>query len=186
VRIVAGRHRGLKLATPADNAIRPTSDRAREALFNILAHRLAFADAIVLDLFCGTGALGLEALSRGAAQAIFVDTRVEALELARRNVAAARETLRATFLRHDATQMPPARLRAGLVFLDPPYRQGMITPTLGSLASRSWLAPDAVVVAECEAREVFELPAGYESFDERRYGRARLVFLHWAQAADRR
>jgi 16S rRNA (guanine966-N2)-methyltransferase len=183
MRVIAGSHRGLKLESPPDERIRPTSDRAREALFNILAHGLAVdgvspvADAQVVDLCCGTGALGIEALSRGAAFCTFVDRELEAIALAKRNVARARETARARLLRCDATDLPRLETPARLAFLDPPYRSGIAARILAALVARSWLATGAIVSVELEAREALDLPPGYETLDERRYGRARVVLL---------
>jgi 16S rRNA (guanine966-N2)-methyltransferase len=182
VRIVAGRHRGRQLESPDDLPIRPTSDRAREALFNILEHgRLAqgglspVRSARVLDAFCGTGALGLEALSRGAAQAVFLDNDPAALRLARRNAANLGETAHATFLLADATRPPPGE-PCTLVFLDPPYDEDLVGSTLSALLDRGWLAPGAVAVAETKRRTNPAEIRGFDVVDDRHYGKARVVF----------
>ena len=182
MRIVGGRHRGRQLETPADLPIRPTSDRAREALFNILEHgKLAqgglspVRGARVLDAFCGTGALGLEALSRGAAHAVFIDRDPAALRLARRNLAAAKETAQATFIAADATRPPPADQPCTLVFLDPPYDQEALEPAVAALAKAGWIGPGAIVVAEVDRRRDPEL-GGLTRVDERVYGKAKLLF----------
>lgn len=181
LRLVAGRHRGRTLAAPPDRATRPTSERVREAVFNILAHAgygpddgNAVADAVVLDAFAGTGALAFEALSRGAAEAWLFDTSVAALGFARKNAETLGETARAQILRADALKPPPARAQATLLFLDPPYRQGLVGPAVAALAKAGWLAPDCLVVAETAADE----PAvpGLTLLDERRYGLARIGF----------
>lgn len=181
LRLVAGRHRGRALAAPPDRATRPTSDRVREAVFNILAHAGygpddgdAVAGAVVLDAFAGTGALAFEALSRGAAEAWLFDSSTAALGFARRNAEVLGETARAHLLRADALKPPAARAQAMLLFLDPPYRQGLVGPAIRALSAAGWLAPGCLVVAETAADE----PAveGLALLDERRYGIARIGF----------
>jgi 16S rRNA (guanine966-N2)-methyltransferase len=191
MRIVGGRHRGRKLVGPEDknDALRPTSDRARESLFNILEHGRFSRDgtslvreARVLDVFCGTGAVALEALSRGAAGAVLIDKDPAAIALAHRNLAALGESARARVIQADASQPPHASEPHTLAFLDPPYRSGLAAPALTGLDRAGWLAPGAVCVVEIERREPFMAPAGFAVLDERGYGRARLVFLRKDQA----
>jgi 16S rRNA (guanine966-N2)-methyltransferase len=182
MRIVAGKHRGRRIATPPGNIVRPTSERAREALFNILAHgRLApapvFEDARVLDVFAGTGAFGLEALSRGARFATFIEKDRDAREALAANIKALGESGRTRLLAVDATLPPRADGPYDLVFLDPPYRSGLEAPALAALARTGWLSPDTLVIVELAARSDFEPPAGFETLEERRYGAGRLVFL---------
>jgi 16S rRNA (guanine966-N2)-methyltransferase len=180
VRIVGGRHRGRALEAPPGDAVRPTSDRAREALFDILGHgalAAPFRDAAVLDAFAGTGALGLEALSRGAAAAFFLETDRAALAALRRNIAALGETARARVLAADATRPRSAPAAVAVAFLDPPYRSGLAAPALAALAAAGWLAPGAIASVELAAKEEFAPPAGFERLDERRYGAARIVLL---------
>ena len=186
MRIVGGKHRGRKIFGPEDekDALRPTSDRARESLFNILEHgRLSrdgtslVRDARVLDVFCGTGAFALEALSRGAAHATLIDLDPAAIALAHRNVTALGESAKARVVQADATKPLHGAAAHTLVFLDPPYRSGLAAPALAALAAGGWVAPDALCIAEIERREPFEPPPGFTALDERTYGRARLVFL---------
>ena len=182
MRIVAGKHRGRRIATPPGDIVRPTSERAREALFNILAHgRFApapiFEDARVLDVFAGTGAFGLEALSRGARFATFIEKDRDAREALAANIKALGESGRTRLLAVDATLPPRADGPYNLVFLDPPYRSGLAAPALEALARTGWLSPDALVIVELAARSDFEPPAGFETLEERRYGAGRLVFL---------
>ncbi len=183
MRIVGGRHRGRRLVAPPGGAVRPTSDRAREALFDILSHgRLAaagvpFADAAVLDAFAGTGAFGLEALSRGAAEAVFVERDRDALVMLRRNIEALGEAARARIMPGDATRPPRADRRCAVAFLDPPYKSGLAAPALAALDAAGWLAEDALAVVEIAAREEFAPPGGFALVDERVYGAARLVLL---------
>ena len=183
MRIVAGSHRGRRLLAPPGDIVRPTSDRAREALFNILSHGefaaggTSFAGAAVLDAFAGTGALGLEALSRGAATAIFIERDRDALAVLRRNVGALGEGARAEIVPGDATRPPHAATGCAVAFLDPPYRSGLAAPALAALGAAGWLAPEAVVIVEIAAREELATPTGFRLVDERIYGAAWLVFL---------
>lgn len=183
MRIIGGSHRGRRLAAPSGRETRPTADRTREALFNILVHSgwgaggdSPLPGARVLDVFCGTGALGLEALSRGAAHGTFLDGERAALEVTRRNVAGLGEEARATIIRADATRPPPARTPCHLVFLDPPYGKALAGPALRALAGKGWLAPGAVVVVEIATDDPLDLPEGFPVLDERLYGETRLVF----------
>jgi len=183
MRIVGGSHRGRRLVAPSGDVVRPTSDRAREALFNILSHGdfaasgLPFAGRPVLDAFAGTGALGLEALSRGASEAVFIEREREALAVLRRNLGALGEEDRGQIVAGDATRPPRAALACAVAFLDPPYRSGLAAPALTALAAAGWLTRDALVVIEVAAREDLPPTAGFGLIDERVYGAARLVFL---------
>src|ERR1700759_432541 len=162
MRIVGGRLRGRTLAAPNSDAIRPTADKLREALFNILVH--AYGDpmsgARVLDLFAGTGALGIEAVSRGAAFVLFVDDGAEARALLRENVATLGLGGTSKVFRRDATSLGPAHPIEpfSLVFLDPPYGKGFAEKALASAKSGGWLAPDALIVVEEAAKSVFVVP----------------------------
>ena len=183
MRIVAGRHRGRRLLAPPGDTVRPTSDRAREALFNILSHGqlaaegIPFAGVAVLDAFAGTGALGLEALSRGAAEAAFIEQDRDALATLRRNIAALGEDAHSRIVPGDATRPPRAPSAYALAFLDPPYRSGLAAAALTALDAAGWLSPDALAVVELAAREHLAPPAGFSLLDERVYGAARLLFL---------
>jgi 16S rRNA (guanine966-N2)-methyltransferase len=177
MRIIAGRWRGRALLAPSDRAIRPTSDRAREALFAILEHgQPPLRGARFLDLFCGTGAVGLEAASRGAAEVWLVDCDRQALMLATANLARLGTPTNVQIIDRDATRLELPRQAFQLVFLDPPYRSGLGGPALSGLA-QGWLAPGAGVILELAAKETPELPPGYVLEQERRYGAARFLFL---------
>jgi 16S rRNA (guanine966-N2)-methyltransferase len=187
MRIVGGRHKGRRLAAPGGRAVRPTTDRLREAVFDVLMHSAwgpdgadPVTDAAVLDAFCGTGALGLEALSRGAARAWFLDTSPDALDMARRNATALGEAGRAVTIRADATRPPPARTAAGLVFLDPPYGQGLAAAALVALAVAGWLAAGCVAVVELSRRDLFTAPPGFTLLDDRSYGETHIVIVRYA------
>jgi 16S rRNA (guanine966-N2)-methyltransferase len=180
VRIVAGRFRGHPLKGPSGQSIRPTSDRLRETLFNVLAHAYGdpVTDARVLDLFAGTGALGLEALSRGARFALFVEEGVEARGLLRTNIEALGVQGATRIFRRDATKLGPVKPqeRFDLVLLDPPYGKGLAEAALASARAGGWLKPDALCVVE-EAGDVeVTIPEGFELVEARAYGEAQLIF----------
>jgi 16S rRNA (guanine966-N2)-methyltransferase len=189
VRIVGGKHRGRQLAAPPGWAVRPTGERAREALFDILAHgrfgaRPIYEDARVLDAFAGTGAFGLEALSRGARFASFIEKDRAARRALEANIATLGETARANVLAGDALRPARASGPCELVFLDPPYGEDVAPAALTALAAAGWIAPAALVVVEVAARQPFAAPAGFSLLEERRYGAARLVFLREGTPAD--
>lgn len=193
MRIISGKHRGLTLAAPKDQRVRPTSDRVREALFNVLAHNdfdvgFSIAGSRVLDLFAGTGALGLEALSRGAQFVMFVDDHFESRALIRTNVEAAHATGATKIWRRDATALSDIPANAGgpfnLVFLDPPYRKGLVEKALASALSGGWLGAHAIVVAELAADEAFVLPSGLRELDARQYGDTQVRILTMAEPTD--
>jgi 16S rRNA (guanine966-N2)-methyltransferase len=191
MRIVGGRHRGRRLEAPPGDAVRPTADRARQALFDRLAHADLAGDgtspligARVLDAFAGSGALGLEALSRGAAHAVFLEDSPAALAAIRANIAALGEGARATLRRADATRPPPApadpaAVPCSLIFLDPPYGSGLALPALAALAAAGWVSREALAIVETGAGETLGTPpAGFAPGDSRRHGKAVLTVLH--------
>ncbi|MEO6395025.1 MAG: 16S rRNA (guanine(966)-N(2))-methyltransferase RsmD [Devosia sp.] len=181
MRIIAGRFRGKQLLSPEDESIRPTADRVRESVFNILASRLGPSlDGLrVLDLFAGTGALGLEALSRGAASVVFVDTAAEARGLIRDHIEAFGAGGIAKLLRRDATALGPAGTMGpvDLVFLDPPYGTGLGEKALRPLRDGGWLKPETLLVLEEGSDVAIELPPGFTLEDRREYGAAAVHFL---------
>ena len=183
MRIVAGKFRGKQLTSPSDESIRPTADRVRESMFNILASRLGpvFSGLRVLDLFAGTGALGLEALSRGAEHVTFVDNGAEARGLIRDHIEAFGAAGITKLLRRDATALgqPGTFGRFDLIFLDPPYGQGLGEKALSELAANGWIAPGATVVWEEAAGAEVTIPAGFTLEDTREYGAAAVRFLLW-------
>jgi 16S rRNA (guanine966-N2)-methyltransferase len=184
MRVVGGRLRGRAIAAPKSKTIRPTADRLRESLFNILTH--AFDDPVtgarVLDLFAGTGALGIEALSRGAGFALFVDDGAEARALLRENVAALGLGGTSKIFRRDATKLGEAHPVApfSLAFLDPPYGQGLAAAALASARAGGWLMPEALIVVEEATKAEFVSPEGFREIDRRRYEDTELIFLRLA------
>lgn len=185
MRIVGGSHKGRRLTAPDGRVTRPTSDRARESLFNILAHSplVDLDGAEVVDAFAGSGALGLEALSRGAAHVWFLESHHAALAALKINVAELREQDRATILRADATKPPVAIRPCTLALLDAPYDKELSAACLSALAEKGWLAPGALAVVEVAAREALPVPPGFTVENERTYGAARLVFLSFGGEA---
>lgn len=184
MRIISGKHRGRRIAMIDGNEIRPTSGRTREAIFNILTHGSFGRDGEspligkrVVDIFCGTGGLGLEALSRGAAHVTFVDRNPQSLALARDNAEHFGELSSAAFIRSDSTQLPPATYPCTVAFADPPYDKGQAAPALASLRKNGWLEPNGLVVLELHHRELIHIPEGYEQLDERRYGNSKVLIL---------
>ena len=183
MRIVGGKFKGRAIAAPAGRDTRPTSDRAREAVFNVLAHAdwsPGLKDRRVLDLFAGSGALGFEAISRGAAFVLFVETNASARGALRDNIEALGLFGVTRIHRRDATDLgvKPAGLGEpfDLVFLDPPYRKDHGAAALGKLTPGGWITSDALVVFECAADETPAI-AGFETLDERAYGAAKVLFL---------
>jgi 16S rRNA (guanine966-N2)-methyltransferase len=185
VRIVGGRLRGRALASPAGDATRPTSDRVREAAFNILAHGIdgfVIEGVRVLDLFAGTGALGCEAISRGAAYCLFVDDDAEARGAIRENVEAFGLTGVTKIFKRDATALGDAGKygQFGLVFLDPPYGKGLAERALVSAASGRWIAANAVVVVEEQKAARIAWPSGFVEIDHRIWGDTQMRFARAA------
>ena len=181
MRVVGGRLKGRNLASPASRGIRPTADRLRESLLNILIHAYddPITDARVLDLFAGTGALGIEAVSRGAAFTLFVDNGAEARALLRNNVEALGLGGVTKVYRRDATNLGPAHPVEpfALVFLDPPYGRGLAEKALASLRSGGWLVPDALLVVEESKAANVASPEGFEELERRAYDDTEFVFL---------
>jgi 16S rRNA (guanine966-N2)-methyltransferase len=183
MRIVGGKFRGRTLAAPESQSIRPTTDRVRESLFNILSHTdgFEFDGARVLDLFAGTGALGIEALSRGAKFCLFVDEGAEARGLIRDNMEVLALNGCSKLFRRDATGLGPTGTMGefDLVFADPPYRKGLGEKALQSAAEGGWLKPGALIVLEEAADVPVNLPQGFAAFDERIYGETIIRLVRW-------
>lgn len=181
MRVVGGALRGRPLATPRDASIRPTTDRTREAVFNVLAHRFddALEGARVLDLFAGTGALGIEALSRGASHCVFIEESAEGRGLIRTNVEAFGLTGRTKIFRRDATDLGSVGTIAPftLLFADPPYGKGLGERALQSARAGGWLVPGALCMVEETASVVFEPGEGFTLIDERGYGETVVRFF---------
>jgi 16S rRNA (guanine966-N2)-methyltransferase len=186
MRVVGGRLRGRAIAAPRSKAIRPTADRLRESLFNILVHRFddPVTGARVLDLFAGTGALGIEALSRDAAFALFIDEGAEARALLRENVAALGLGGTSKIYRRDATKLGEAHpvVPFSLAFLDPPYGQELATAAMNSARAGGWLTPDALIVVEEATKAQFATPEGFREEDRRRYDDTEFIFSRLSES----
>jgi 16S rRNA (guanine966-N2)-methyltransferase len=185
MRITGGKLGGRRLVAPDDQRVRPTSDRIRQAIFNMLLHKdfgigFDLRDVAVIDLFAGTGALGIEAISHGARWCLLVDDDADSRALQRENVEALGLTGATRIWRRDATSLGPLGPSAGgpfnLVFLDPPYRKNLIPPALQSLRDGGWLADNALIVAETDASDEISAP-DFTQIDERDYGETRVRFL---------
>jgi len=179
VKISGGTFRGRALLEPKDNRVRPTSDKVRQAIFNVLGHNdfgtgFVFEGAKVIDIFAGTGALGIEALSRGASFCLFIDDNAESRALIRHNVEALNLTGATKIWRRDGPKLGPLAAGAGgpfeLAFLDAPYHQGLTERALESLVQGGWLAKNALIVAETAADELLSAPSDFKLVDNRSYG----------------
>jgi 16S rRNA (guanine966-N2)-methyltransferase len=186
MRITSGIHRGRPINAPKGRNTRPTSDRTREAIFNILRHGSwhhgVLEDATVLDVFAGTGALGIEALSQGARHAVFIERDHTAAELCQGNIDSLGETERAVVLKFDAAEPLPRPFYIeprSLVFLDPPYGKYLGAEALKGRADKDWLAEEAVCVLEMSKKTPEIIPAGFTVKDERTYGMTKIQFLMW-------
>jgi len=188
MRIVGGELRGRKLQNPTDDRVRPTSDRIREALFNVLAHGsfgdFSFPNARVLDLFAGTGALGLEAVSRGAPFALFVDDHTASRGLIRTNAEDLGVTGRIKLYKRNATRLGPRPASAGpafnLVFADPPYGKGLGEKALTAALEGDWITPDALIVLEEDRDQSLSPPPGFVEVDRRIYATTQILLMKLA------
>ena len=186
VRIIGGKNRGRKLLEPRGFRIRPTADRVREAIFNILSSYFqnGIHDRMVADLFSGTGALAIEALSRGAKSAVLVDNQTEAINIIKKNIQTCGEENNTFLLKRDATylgSLPNNFVGANIVFLDPPYGRNLVPSALRSLVENEWLAMDALCVIEVSNNENFNCLVEFEEVDERKYGRHTIKFLKFSR-----
>jgi 16S rRNA (guanine966-N2)-methyltransferase len=178
MRIIAGKHRGRKLFSPSDNGVRPTAARMRESIFNILNNMGILEDAMVVDLCCGTGALGIEALSRGAKKVVFIDGSNQHLKLAWENISSLGEQEKSVMIRAAAEALPKAREQFNLLFIDPPYFKGIVDKALVSLLENDWLEKGAIIVIEMSKKEdvSFSLEH-FQEIDQRLYGNSKIILL---------
>jgi len=182
MRITGGTYRGRRLSVPKGDQVRPSTDMVRQALYNILLKYGLPQDAAVLDVFCGTGALGLEALSRGAARAVFIDKSAASLAVCRENIATLGLQEQSALLQRDVCARPgapPAGFTADLLLADPPYRRAMGFAALASLAANGWLAPSALCVLETEKTAPDATPDGFALLEQRSYGECLLWLLRY-------
>lgn len=178
MRIIAGEFRGRKLKTPETHDIRPTTDRLRESIFSVALHRKGTFEGLeVADVFAGTGAFGLESLSRGAAKAVFVERDEASLKLLTENISLLKVAARAEVLKLDAVAVPPRTKAPGIIFMDPPYGKGLVSPVLGRLFAKGWIGPATLVVVEREEKDDFGIPEGMEEVRVLKQGKRRAHFL---------
>lgn len=181
MRIVGGKFKGRKLIAPEGSNTRPTSDRARESVFNILEHqpwgRRALRDGRVLDAFAGTGALGLEAFSRGTASVTFMDNDERAMKCLMQNAKGMADRNVLNLVRADVTQPPRAKEPCSLVFMDAPYAAGLTENALSSLINSGWIDSDTLCVVEVAKKDKWDVPAVFDELDRRKYGAAEVCFL---------
>lgn len=179
MRIIAGKYRGRKLESPSDMDVRPTTDKMRERVFSMLQHARypTLHDAQVMDVFAGTGALGLEALSRGASHVTFVEKSPKSIALLNKNIAAMKVAQDTTLIKSRATSLKPTSTPCDFIFMDPPYGRDLLAPSIACLLEGGWLANDGVIIAEMKSDEAFEVPDTLTLIDERKQGIQRVVFL---------
>lgn len=186
MRIVSGLYRGRRIEAPKGRMVRPTTDKVRGAIFNVLQSQGLIDGAVCIDIFCGTGGMGLEALSRGARFCTFVDSARDSLAVTRSNIESLGTEEQSRVIAADALKLaartdvlPPA----DLAFLDPPYERGLLFPALARLHSGGWLAEGAMIVCEAEKRYGGAFPDFLILEDDRAYGEVRVFFLRYASAA---
>lgn len=182
MRITGGHYRGRKLIVPKGRDIRPTSDKVRQAVFNILLQYKLPRGAHVLDLFCGTGALGLEALSRGAEFCTFIDKSRESLHCCQQNIKALDVEAQCKIMNkngENTSEKPANMIPVNLAFIDPPYRQSLVLPALESLVKNGWLAVNALCVIECEKDVQLYVPEIFTLIKRKTYGDTQIIICRY-------
>ncbi len=185
MRVITGKYRNKKIYTSLPRAkeldFKPTTSKTRQAVFNMLLNSprvgIDVVGADVLDLCCGSGSFGIEALSRGAKHVTFIDIEEEHLKVARYNIESLNEASNCSFLRVSADRLPASSKKYNLIYIDPPYFSNLIIPTLNKLAEGKWLAKENMILIEAGDREKLELPEGFELLDHRKYGKTQLFFV---------
>ncbi len=176
MRIIAGKYKGRRIICPEGKTVRPTSDMVRSATFNILNNIVDWENANALDVCCGTGAFGIEALSRGVKFAAFIDSSREAIEATRHNLAKVNEDPAHYEIYSNAVEnLPAARRQFDVIYIDPPYSAGLVPKALKSLREKGWLAEKPIIIVETGEREKIIFPPEFEVRDERRYGNTKLL-----------
>lgn len=193
MKITGGKYRGKNIDAGEERTLRPTSSMIREVIFNLLRHGKfmkdenfihddnpsLIEDRRVIDIFCGSGALGIEALSRGAAHLTLVDQNARTLAIAKENIKGINEDANTKFIRSDSTMLPPAVHKCRLAFVDPPYQKGLATPALNSLKVNGWLEHGAIIVLEQGKQDDPKPPAGFRVLDDRVHDRTRITILQF-------
>ena len=180
MRIIAGKFKGARLETPTGTATRPTSDRTREALFNIIensAYKTRLKNQPVADIFAGTGSIGLEALSRGASDAFFIENGAHILPILQKNIEKCKMQAHSHIVRSSALKLPRAKKPCSLIFIDPPYGQNMINETLPLLQEKGWVNAETLVITQGHPNDPVTPPTAFEIYESRKYGAALLFFM---------
>ena len=182
MKIIAGKFKGRNIESVKDSKYRPSTSKFRESVFSMLLSGrfkdFDITEAKVLDLFCGTGSLGLEALSRGAKSVCFIDIDGENLHQIRNFAKKVQIENQVSYMSIDASKLCNAQMRFDLILLDPPYKKDLVGKTLEALLKYEWLNPNAYIIIECAKEDSFETPPSYQLIDERKYGKTKLVVLH--------
>jgi len=188
MKIIAGKHKGRLIKTSDNKNYRPTTGRTREALFSILSSGRFLTDAgsilnnaIILDLFCGTGSFSFEALSRGAKRVIAIDIEQDHIYLVKENAIKFGEVENITVIRADAAMLPRAKQECDIVFMDPPYNQNLVAKALKSLKDKCWLKNGAIIITELDRKETLEEIVEFSIIDERIYGKTKIIILEYKQ-----
>lgn len=180
MKISGGTFRGRRLIVPKGDAVRPTTDKVRQAIFNALNSRGVIAGAHVLDLFCGTGSLGLEALSRGASTCTFIDNSTDSLKACKENINTCEVREFTSVIYKDVLKLPvSAGQKYSLILMDPPYRFNLVFPALQHLSDMDWIAREAVIVIDCEKSADENLPAGFDLLDVKNYGDVKIILAEY-------
>jgi 16S rRNA (guanine966-N2)-methyltransferase len=185
MRIIAGKHKGRKIQIPNEKAARPTRPLVREAIFNILNSGeflnkngiSVIQDATILDLFAGSGSFAIEALSRGAQKAILVDKNKANLNIARSNIASIGELENAVFIGCDIEHLSAAKVRADIVFIDPPYHQGLVEIAIKRITLNNWLKNGSVIIIESDVRDLYDMPNGFYRILHKEYGSTKIDYM---------
>lgn len=186
MRIIGGKYRGKKLIAPNDASIRPTTDRMRETLFNMLEHGSGpgIRGAKILDLFAGTGALGIEALSRGAGHVTFIDNNPRSMKLIKQNTALIKSPENTTYLTIDGAKISKTQDPFDIIFIDPPYHKEMIGPVLANIHEQELLSDDGLIIIEYSSSENVEIPEYFSELKSRKIGDASFSILEMIKASD--
>ena len=176
MRVIAGKYKGRRLDLPKSKDVRPTSNIVLAAVFNILNNIVTWEEVAMLDLCSGTGAFGIEALSRGAKHITFIDNNLDSLELTKRNLAKL-DAANYEVMKAAVENLPMARHKFDIVYIDPPYFSNLVPKALKNLKAKEWLSESAIVIAEMSRKEKFTPPESWEIKDERNYGNKKIVIF---------
>ena len=188
MRIIAGKHKGRKINIPSSRSVRPTRPMVREAIFSILSSgefvddsgNMAIENAVVLDLFSGSGSFAMEALSRGASKVILIDNDKDNLNIARANLESINELENAYFIGCDVEKLSKAKNSVDIIFIDPPYQKNMVITAINRLTSNDWLKNGTIIIIETDIRDLFELSTNFQLLTQKIYGSTKITFYRFA------